>query len=395
MDQMILMIIAYALLIFSILITVLMVPTKHVTTAHTMQTNLSFQDDYTFTVIQFADLHYGESDQLDKNSSEVMRKILEAETKTNLAVFTGDQVSGYLFWRIEYTLQAWLNSLTPTANRSIPFATIFGNHDDQPFHFDPAICQEWAQRFLIILYAVIIFKHASGIKKIKISDFRISSIIIITISAACIIYQSNPSTDTRRVITDHEKKIFPLLSQSQSGPISIQGASNYYIPISLKGHIVLLLFFLDTGGGRIPQTITQNQLEWVHSISSRHGKPYAIAFFHIASEEFNNVDAFECTGKEDTETPSTFNGNVMTSLASANIKAVFVGHDHRNSWCCVPQYRIIPSLCYGRHTGYGGYGDWMRGARVIELKLDNSSLLTISTWLRMENGAREMQGQIF
>ena len=41
-------------------------------------------------------------------------------------------------------------------------------------------------------------------------------------------------------------------------------------------------------------------------------------------------------------------------------------------------------MCYGRHTGYGGYGDWMRGARVIQINL-STHLPVIHTWLRMED----------
>lgn len=43
------------------------------------------------------------------------------------------------------------------------------------------------------------------------------------------------------------------------------------------------------------------------------------------------------------------------------------------------------NMCYGRHSGYGGYGDWARGGRQILLdqqKLDND----IHTWIRLEDG---------
>jgi hypothetical protein len=47
-------------------------------------------------------------------------------------------------------------------------------------------------------------------------------------------------------------------------------------------------------------------------------------------------------------------------------------------------------MCYGRHTGYGGYGDWMRGGRgALVISLDFSSEpITIWTWLRMEDGSK-------
>jgi hypothetical protein len=86
--------------------------------------------------------------------------------------------------------------------------------------------------------------------------------------------------------------------------------------------------------------------------------------------------------------------------------AIFVGHDHGNAWCC--DYNGM-DLCYGRHTGYGGYGTWDRRARVVELTLQPGRRplavpaaaaaaaapepwvtapvsVTAQTWVRMENG---------
>lgn len=43
-------------------------------------------------------------------------------------------------------------------------------------------------------------------------------------------------------------------------------------------------------------------------------------------------------------------------------------------------------MCYGRHTGYGGYGDATRGARQIFLQeetLDEQ----VHTWVRLEDGS--------
>lgn len=47
-------------------------------------------------------------------------------------------------------------------------------------------------------------------------------------------------------------------------------------------------------------------------------------------------------------------------------------------------------MCYGRRTGYGGYGGWARGGRQIVLR-ENVSETPIETWIRLEDetaGAR-------
>lgn len=42
-------------------------------------------------------------------------------------------------------------------------------------------------------------------------------------------------------------------------------------------------------------------------------------------------------------------------------------------------------MCYGRHTGYGGYGNAMRGAR--QILLNQGSLGDgVHTWVRLEDG---------
>ena len=43
------------------------------------------------------------------------------------------------------------------------------------------------------------------------------------------------------------------------------------------------------------------------------------------------------------------------------------------------------NLCYGRHSGYGGYGDVARGGRQILLKQD-SLQDEVATWIRLEDG---------
>ena len=61
---------------------------------------------------------------------------------------------------------------------------------------------------------------------------------------------------------------------------------------------------------------------------------------------------------------------------------MFVGHNHGLDWCC-PYEELW--LCFARHTGYGGYGDWPRGARIIQVTEEPFSAVS---WIRMENGSR-------
>lgn len=67
-------------------------------------------------------------------------------------------------------------------------------------------------------------------------------------------------------------------------------------------------------------------------------------------------------------------------MKAANIKYAFAGHDHGNDWCCEEDG---VSFCFARHTGYGGYGDWDRGARMIEVDEEGR----VKTWVRLEDGS--------
>jgi hypothetical protein len=44
-------------------------------------------------------------------------------------------------------------------------------------------------------------------------------------------------------------------------------------------------------------------------------------------------------------------------------------------------------LCFNRHTGYGGYSNWARGARQIVIDESRLGSKDIDTWIRLEDGS--------
>jgi predicted MPP superfamily phosphohydrolase len=58
------------------------------------QSKLTMNADGKFKVIQITDIHYGENEKSDASTTKLMEKLFETE-KPNLAVLTGDMVSGY------------------------------------------------------------------------------------------------------------------------------------------------------------------------------------------------------------------------------------------------------------------------------------------------------------
>jgi hypothetical protein len=43
-------------------------------------------------------------------------------------------------------------------------------------------------------------------------------------------------------------------------------------------------------------------------------------------------------------------------------------------------------LCFGRHTGHGGYGSWRRGSRQIMLREETLGK-EVETWIRLEDSS--------
>jgi len=117
----------------------------------------------------------------------------------------------------------------------------------------------------------------------------------------------------------------------------------------------------------------------------------ALMYFHIPLEQYASVWTPQCGGlNDDGVTPVVADGGLYAALQQqGDVRATFVGHDHGNTWCCAVNDTSTPlSLCYGRHSGYGGYGDWARGARVVQLQLlsPGQADWTWSTWVRLEDG---------
>jgi hypothetical protein len=51
-----------------------------------------------------------------------------------------------------------------------------------------------------------------------------------------------------------------------------------------------------------------------------------------------------------------------------------------------PSYGNGVSFCFNRHSGFGGYSNWERGARIIEIQEDTLWKKEVETWIRLEAG---------
>ena len=369
-----------------------------------------------FVIVHFTDLHYGESESNDLKSKGVMQRVLDAERPIDLVVFGGDQVSGWLVNSRWLTLSKWLESISIVNGMKIHFATIFGNHDDQPYAGDPPGMLPWVTGMLMLAcLALAGSMHFSNLRK---SSPFIACLGMALLSIYSMVY---PSTKMRQSIFHYEKSFYARYSRTQMGDASLHGQSNYFLPVvcppagrtsaTISNSTTMLLFFLDSGGGMISERITQGQVEWISAVASRFPASISLVFMHIPTLDYGQImrqpsekRLHRCWGDQHTEQtsytipPRAF----MQSLYSAGVRGVFVGHDHNNSWCCAPKHESkkihqqMPALCYGRHTGYGGYdGGWERGGRVIEVNFSTLNGFSIATWIRMESGLKSELGVLF
>lgn len=303
-----------------------------------------------------------------------MNTLLDTETP-DLVVLNGDMITGentYLENSTEY-----LDKIVgPIAQRNIPFATTYGNHD---------------------------------------INYNLST----------------------QALFEREKRLWPALSHTQKWVNNDNaGVSNYYIPVysshtsDLFGPSALLYFFdskggkafqqLDADGNQIqvPGVVDQSVVDWftqtnalfkrwyrrpIPSLAFVHIPTYASSAAQLTGAGIDNHTApginDDCcpTGTQGIDSSGNWDGSdipfMQALLNTEGLIAVFSGHDHGNDWCYKWNSQLDGmnfagnglDICFGRHTGYGGYGDWTRGGRQIRLRESMLKEKAVETWVRLED----------
>jgi hypothetical protein len=307
-----------------------------------LKPKIRFNPEGKFKIVNFADLHYGEFPGTDRgraqdgNSTRVMTDILEFDTP-DFVVFTGDLITGDA---ILINSTGFIEQLlTPLLSAGYRWASTYGNHD-------------------------------------------------------------NGVATTREQIYATESK-YENCYTTNDGTDLLPGLTNYYLPVypsveSVGETPVLILWFFDSRGGFDPNgfkpsNVDEAVVNWFITknaeLTAAWGAVPALAFFHIPTIDYEDVQADipnrdDCVGLVDEAVvPQDRDTLFMQALVnSGTVMTTFVGHDHGNAWCCT---YLTLEICYNRHTGYGGYGDWTRGARVVELSED---ILQRRNYIRLENG---------
>ncbi|KAI1417057.1 Metallo-dependent phosphatase-like protein [Hypoxylon sp. FL1857] len=323
---------------------------------------LRFLQDGTFQITVFSDLHFAEDEDSikgpmkDARTAEVVKKVLERGS-SQLVVLNGDLISGYGTRADNVTL--YLDQVVaPILDLGLPWATTYGNHDNQAY---------------------------------------------------------SRSADLLRREQDYKNS----LTQNMIPGNSQAGVSNYFLPVySASGNEdvpEVILWFFDSRGGDEPHDwVDDSVVNWFKETNANLTQQYqktipSLAFFHIpitATYDFQTSPGVNPSKEPGIDGEKVWwqgrgfddqtghDVSFMTALSNTDgLLATFSGHDHDNDWCFKWKSTTANqasagdgvNVCYGRHTGYGGYGNLARGGRQILLRQETLTKEVI-TWIRLEDG---------
>lgn len=292
--------------------------------------------------------------EADPRTLEFIERVLDEESP-DLVILSGDQVEGP---SAPDTQSALFKATDPLIARGIPYAAIFGNHDDEGPHSLPR-------------------------------------------SAQMSLLQTLP------------------YSLSQPGPDDIDGVGNYYVEVlapSPSQHSAVTLYLLDTHTYSPDEQhfkgydwLKQSQINWfrdtIRGLKKQHAKYSHIhldmAFIHIPLPEYRDTsniiaggDAAHDRGWREGVTAPGFNSGFYSALAEEGVVTIGCGHDHVNDYCALkpaaptePGARSKapgPWMCYAGGSGFGGYagyGGFHRRVRVWEVDANAGRVVT---WKRVE-----------
>ncbi|KAJ5125517.1 hypothetical protein N7448_004837 [Penicillium atrosanguineum] len=313
-----------------------------------------------FRVMQLADLHLstglgacrdpipaefvpGQKCEADPRTLEFVARLLDEE-KPDMVILSGDQVNGETSPDAQ---SAVFKGVQLLIDRKIPYAVIFGNHDDE-------------------------------------GDLNRAQLMSI--------YEDLP------------------YSLAAAGPEDIDGVGNYIVEVLDRGkstHSALTLYLLDTHSYSPDERqfrgydwIKPSQIRWFKNTAQglrRKHLEYShihmnLAFIHIPLPEYRSSGRYVKGAWDEAPTAPGFNSGFKDALQEEGVLFVSCGHDHVNDYCMLePDANDKPSLwmCYGGGSGlggYGGYNDYVRRVRFFDFEIGPGR---VTTYKRLEWGQTE------
>jgi len=197
-------------------------------------------------------------------------------------------------------------------------------------------------------------------------------------------------------------------SLSEAGSNSIEGVGNYFVEVLAHGankHSALTLYFLDTHSYSPDERqfkgydwIKPKQIKWfqdqANSLKESH-KHYShihldMAFIHIPLPEYADANQEIVGTYKERVTAPGFNTHFKDALVEQGIKVVSCGHDHVNDYCALATNKQTSKpelwMCYAGGSGFGGYGGYDGYHRRLRVWEIDTNTAQITTWKRLEYG---------
>ncbi|CAK4067077.1 unnamed protein product [Aphanomyces euteiches] len=269
----------------------------------------------------------------EKYMTEMLGKMLD-DVQPDFVVFSGDQNES-IYWPQSQAPHGAIDAYSsPVRSRNLPWAMIFGNHDES--------------------------------------------------------YTPEIGSNKRNMIEYIET--LPK-SYSRGGPTDIGGVGNYDLSFLAPADgfwgnaskVVFRSYFMDTGKSGTVTAAQNNYMKQLAAPFAGQNIP-ALIFFHIPIPEYQEFDGNGQGEKGEAVSSKEQSGLFDTMVEMGDVVASFCGHDHLNDFCFQRKNSKI-NLCYGGGVGYGAAyrkSGHSRTARVIEWSWTRTKE-SITTWQYKHN----------
>ncbi|MDD6728061.1 MAG: metallophosphoesterase [Eubacteriales bacterium] len=319
---------------------------------------MRFNSDGKFKIMQITDMQ--EIPAVSADTINLLEAAVEAE-KPDLVVYTGDQIKGYGVTykgkgkELEQSVAKTISTLLePVTKRNIPFAVTFGNHDRQ-------VGISNADQFNDIYKALpnCIGQQAEGIDgggtyniPIKASDGSDRDVFNL--------YLFDSGTDAKGGGYEaFDKNIIEWYKKTRD---ELKEKNGNFVPSIVFQHIPLPEYY------NVLKQVKKNEKGAIQAFRTHKNE------FYKLGDTCRKGDMLE----EPPSIPDINNGEFDAISEKGDVLAVFVGHDHKNSF--VGRYKNV-DLGFTQSSGFNVYGNrTKRGVRCFVL--DESKPNSYETYTR-------------
>lgn len=330
---------------------------EEIDTSRPTKAHISFNEDGKFTILQVADIQ--DDGSLDPLAKSAIKLAVE-KSNPDLIVLTGDNIAGYSCGTKTIGKLAIKQYMDVFEKLGVPVAMVFGNHDDDdtPYTKLEQIEQYETYDCFIGCAGVVAEKTVGDNHTINAGTYNIP------------VYESK----------DSDKIAYNIwcFDSGNYNPDPAYGGYGYVLPEQVEWYVETSNALKEANGGEIV-----NSIAFQHIIPPQikdalkevpAGTEGAVGF---AGSYYTLPDDVDKTTNWLSEAPCPPNtsfepgyAQVDAMVEQGDVRAVFVGHDHINSYI-VPYENL--DLVSSPGITYSSYNDEHRGFRVITIDKNDTS----------------------